>query len=170
MGLVAAGGLTMNDMPLPPEPLRPEPARMEPETRRRTALVTGLRMVLSGAFLLAAVTKLRDPNGTLIAVYQYQILSWENSEWFALGLPWFEGVAGLGLWIRRTRLGAHLLAGLMLLIFMTALATALLRKLDISCGCFGSFASNKHMLVRIAEDILLLGICVSLFRRDVRYR
>jgi apolipoprotein N-acyltransferase len=140
------------------------------ESLPRTVSFTLLRAVLSAVFLTAAWTKLRDPNGTLIAVYQYQILSWEDSEWFAIGLPWVEGVAGLGLWWRRTRLGANALICAMLAVFMLALGAAFVRKLDIRCGCFGSRESKKNAVSRLVEDALLLGICLPLLRRDARMR
>jgi hypothetical protein len=135
-----------------------------------TAWYTFVRLLLSAVFFTAAWVKLRDPTGTLIAVYQYQILSWENSEWLALALPWFEGVTAAGLWFRRTRLGAHVLLCGMLAMFLVALAAAFVRRLDISCGCFGSLEANKNAGIRLAQDVVLLGFCLPLLRRDARLR
>ena len=140
------------------------------ETPLRTAAYTVLRLCLSAIFLTAAWAKLRDPNGTLIAVYQYHILSWENSEWVSIGLPWFEAAAACGLWFRRTRLGAHALLFVLLGVFLFALGSAFARKLDVSCGCFGSWDSNRNAATRLAQDVVLLGFCLPLFRRDVRLR
>jgi hypothetical protein len=158
----------MTTLPQPVEPGSSPGHEREP--LRWTAWYTFIRLILSTVFLAAAWMKLRDPTGTLIAVYQYQILSWENSEWLAIALPWFEGVTAVGLWFRRTRLGAHgLLCGL-LGMFLIALGAAFIRRLDISCGCFGSLDANKNAAVRLAQDVVLLGFCLPLFRRDARLR
>jgi putative oxidoreductase len=153
-----------------PSPETPSAILAPAETHAQTAVYTLVRICVSGLFLMAAWTKLRDPNGTLIAVYQYQIISWENSEWVSIGLPWFEAVTACGLWFRRTRLGAHALLFAMLGIFLFALASAFARKLDVNCGCFGSWDSNRNVAVRLAEDLVLLAFCLPLFRRDARVR
>lgn len=153
--------------PVPEAACLPAPPR---EPLPWTVWYTLLRMFLSAIFFTAAWVKLRDPTGTLIAVYQYQILSWENSEWLALALPWFEGVSAAGLWFRRTRLGAHGLLCILLGMFLIALGTAFVRRLDISCGCFGSLEANKNAAARLAQDVVLLGICLPLLRRDARLR
>lgn len=163
--------MNRQEPPTPHGPVAGEPAFAGlREPLGWTVWYTVLRMLLSGLFLLAAWFKLRDPNGTLIAVSQYQIISWENSQWVALALPWFEAVAALGLWFRRTRLGAHGLICAMLGVFLIALASAFVRKLDISCGCFGSLESNRNAATRLVEDLVLLGFCLPLLRRDGRLR
>jgi hypothetical protein len=72
--------------------------------------------------------------------------------------------AALGLLIPRLRLGGVTLCIALLLVFCGALATALARNLDISCGCFGTTDAHVPAIRRLFEDVLLLGICCILWR------
>ena len=56
-----------------------------------------LRVVLGVAFVWAAASKLRDPLAFATAVESYQVVGADWARWVALGLPWLELWAGLGL-------------------------------------------------------------------------
>lgn len=129
-------------------------------------LATILRTLVSGIFLSAGILKLKDADGTLIAVYQYKLLSWEAAGIVATFLPFLEITAGVALWIPRVRLGASLLSVCLTLVFMAALASALARNLDVSCGCFGTTDLLTTSGVRLAEDAFLLLICGTLWRYE----
>jgi putative oxidoreductase len=131
---------------------------------RAPILQIGLRILVSGIFGLAAFFKLPDPAGTHLAVYQYRLLSWEASEMVAHVLPWLEAFAALGLWIPRLALGAAGLGSLLSLLFLGALGSALVRDLDITCGCFGNSGSAPALGLRVAEDLLLLSFNLLLIR------
>lgn len=125
------------------------------------------RLLASGVFAFAALSKLPDPTATHLAVYQYRILSWETSELFALLLPWLELVAAAGLWIPRVALGACTLNAALNLLFLGAIGSALFRDLDISCGCFGASNQLGGLLPRLFEDVLLLSVNLMLMRDAV---
>ncbi len=132
----------------------------------RTLLGAFLRVLVSGIFLSAGILKLKDADGTLVAVYQYKLLSWEASGIVATFLPFLEITAGVALWIPRVRLGASLLSMCLTLIFMAALGSALARNLDVSCGCFGTTDLLTTSGVRLAQDAVLLLTCGALWRYE----
>ena len=67
-----------------------------------------------------------------------------------------------GKWLR----GASLILIVLNGVFIFAISSALARGLDIECGCFTLLeAGAKVGLLRIAEDILLLGMSVWVFIR-----
>ena len=60
-------------------------------------------------------------------------------------------------WQRR---GAALICGGLLLVFLAAIATALFRGLDISCGCFNTDGGHAVGLDLMWRDFLLLLACL----------
>ncbi len=134
----------------------------------RSLILLLARIALSGIFVTAAVLKLRDPDSTLVAVFQYKILSWSASGVVASFLPFVEIAAAVGLWIPRVRLGAALLSLTMVLVFMTALGSAVARNLDVSCGCFGTSDLHTTAIRRFAEDAVLLALSAALLTAETR--
>ena len=118
------------------------------------------RILLSAVFGFAAVTKIPDLTSTHLAVFQYHILSWELSEAFARFLPWLELSVALGLWIPQTRLGAPILSAFLSLLFLSALGSAMIRGLDITCGCFGASNAGVSLFPRILEDTVLFACSI----------
>ncbi|HWR68500.1 MAG TPA: MauE/DoxX family redox-associated membrane protein [Desulfomonilia bacterium] len=108
------------------------------KTHAFQALVVIMRIALGVVFLYAGLTKIADPAGFALAVYNYHILPAFLVNITAIVLPWVEVIAGaclvLGLWIPG---GALIVSGL-LLVFSVALGFNLARGLDIACGCFSS--------------------------------
>ena len=82
-------------------------------------------------------------------------------------LPWLELMTGLllitGKWVK----GALLIYSVLLVIFIIALVQALIRGLDISCGCFSvNPSSTSEVWLRVVEDIALLFVSFMLFKHS----
>jgi putative oxidoreductase len=128
-----------------------------------------LRVSLGLVFIVASVDKIQNPGQFAMAIANYRLLPYEFIHGTAIVLPWIEVVAGslllLGIWTRANAL----LASSMLLVFILAIAQALWRHLDISCGCF-DVASGADKMTRwtLYWDILWLfwGILLLRFGRD----
>jgi len=133
----------------------------------KTLVLILLRIAVSALFFAAGALKLRDSNATLVSIYQYRLLSWEASGILAALLPFVEITGALSLWIPRLRLGACGLCTGLNLIFIAALGSALLRNLDVSCGCFGTSDLYTSALRRVVEDVLLLLPCTLLLKEAV---
>ena len=122
-----------------------------------------VRLLLAVVFIYAAVDKVLHPQQFRTIVENYQIFPALLSHYVAMFLPWFEIVCGLflliGVYIKTS---AELLSGLMLF-FIAALISVLIRGLDINCGCFTLSAEGSVVSVfKIFEDFLLLGMLLGL--------
>jgi len=108
------------------------------EWKGHAILALAARIYLAVIFLLACYHKLLDPASFALDIATYQILPLATVNLMAIVLPWVELVAGLMLLVGfRTRAAALLVAAMMTM-FTVAIAIALHRGLEMSCGCFAS--------------------------------
>ena len=114
-------------------------------------LTTRAGIALGLLFVAAALPKLADPPSFAHMIYNYRILPGSLVNLPALVLPWLELLAGvalvLGIW-RRT---AAALIGLLLLVFIAAIAFNLARGHAIDCGCFDVRDAGKSAAERLAD-------------------
>jgi len=103
-------------------------------------LALPIRLYLGSVFLLACYHKVLHPDQFALDVATYQFLPLALINLFAITLPWVELGSGVLLVTGWKSRGAALLVALMMLAFIVALASALHRGLDMSCGCFASNA------------------------------
>ncbi len=129
---------------------------------RRSLMVWLLAAALAGIFGYAGSLKLRDPAAFALAIENYQLLPSGPSALLAVYLPWLELLIAAGLLLPRWRAGASLLASLLLAVFTAAVAAALARGLDISCGCFGR--SDSPLGVALVRDVALLAVALLVFK------
>jgi uncharacterized membrane protein YphA (DoxX/SURF4 family) len=110
------------------------------------------RVILGAVFIYAGAAKALDPAAFAAAVDGYRLLPYPAVAVLAVYLPWLEIACGLGLFWPSTRLGALSLLFALCLVFAAAIASAWIRDLDISCGCFGAGATGaaalRHSLLR----------------------
>ncbi len=116
------------------------------------------RLALGGVFIFASWDKLLHPAAFALAIDHYHLVPYALLHPMAYGLPVMELFIGSALVLGPCRRGAALWAGFLTVIFMIAISSALLRGLDISCGCFhtdGGHAVGISLLVRDAGLLLL---------------
>ena len=142
------------------------------EVRSMAYLMLIGRLILSAAFILAALPKIQDPAAFAISVEGYHVVTANLAMWIALVLPWLELVAGFGLLIPQIRRGSNLIIALLLIVFIVLHASAWARGLDINCGCFNAHESEKTpgYLWLILRNIGLLTACIFVLIRDWRHR
>lgn len=117
----------------------------------RTILAWGVGIL----FLYASVLKISDPAGFAQSIKYYRLAPLWGVNAIALVLPWWELSAALALLVPGwRRAGAAMIFG-MTCVFIGAVALAIARGLDISCGCFGT-QSTKVGFVLLAFDFALL--------------
>ncbi|MBX3737153.1 MAG: hypothetical protein KF715_10715 [Candidatus Didemnitutus sp.] len=133
----------------------------------KNLLWRGLSVSLGLLFVSAAATKLGSPAAFAKAITGYRIVSYPLATVLALYLPALEFVCGVAVLFSRTRLSALCLMGAMLLVFTAALAIALARGVDISCGCFGS-ETPASLGVSLLRDCVLLALIGALVRRELK--
>jgi len=137
---------------------------LRPKPRASVFLLHLLRFGLAALFVWAGLLKLQAPDAAQMAVFQYQLVSWEAAGVLATLIPMLELSAAFGLVLPGLRLGGISLCIGMLLLFCGALGSALVRNLDISCGCFGATDAHVPAVRRLVEDVLLLGLCCILWK------
>lgn len=119
-----------------------------------------LSFAMAAVFLIAGVMKMSDPAAFTDDILRYRMLSETWSTFLAASLPWFEILLGVAIFCRPFRLTASFLMFGLLGIFSLAVAIALARGIDITCGCFGKAfqeyaGSGISFLLR---DMCMLGI------------
>lgn len=122
-------------------------------------LLLAARLSLAGIFLWAAATKLPDMATFATEVANYRLLPSALVPWAAsavVGVEVLVGVALLtGIWLRP----AALAGALLLALFTGGLAQALLRGIDLTCGCFGG--NDPATWLTVVRDLAMLVPAVA---------
>ena len=127
-------------------------------------LILFSRMLLGFVFVYAAVEKMADPDGFAVSISNYRILPIQFVNLFAIALPWLELVTGIlliyGICIKEN----SFIIGSLMLVFTLMVLVAVLRGLDIDCGCFGTGDAQQVGLRKIIENIILIVVSFNLFK------
>jgi putative oxidoreductase len=121
------------------------------------ALFWILRLALGALFVVTGALKLGDPTAFAVEIHNYQLFP-ALAPLLAATLPAIEIAAGAAMlvgprsWLRA---GALASAALMV-VFTVAVGSAVLRGINISCGCFGA-GSGPVTLMTVLRDVVLLG-------------
>jgi uncharacterized membrane protein YphA (DoxX/SURF4 family) len=123
-----------------------------------------VRVVLGALFIYASMDKIANMPDFAKVILNYKILPVQLVNLMAIFLPWLEFVIGLCLVIGKFERASLIIYTAMLVVFMIALSQALIRGLDISCGCFSvEPSSTSEVWLRIIEDIVMLFFSVNLY-------
>ncbi len=129
--------------------------------------MTVLRIGLGALFIGASYYKIMSPGAFAHQIYNYKVLPPWAINPLAITLPWIQLFCGIALVINRGVRGASLLILLMMAVFQIALASALLRGLNISCGCFKS-GGEAATWKTFARDFSLFILALFNFIRHSR--
>lgn len=122
------------------------------------------RVFLGVLFVVISIDKIADPAAFARSISDYRIVTGTPAMVLATVLPWVELLCGLALAFGILLRGSSLLIGSLLIVFTFAVASALLRDLDISCGCFTQDPSADRIgWLKIGENIVLLALAAYLF-------
>lgn len=143
---------------------RLEPAEATPRVAEDVVSWMALvcRVALGVVFLYAGLPKLMAPQAFLIAVRGYMMLPDPVIPLFTIALPAVEVVVGAalvaGVWPR----AAALVTAGMVVMFLVAIAQAMVRGIDIECGCFAHGDARVGWGL-VFRDILMLAMLVPVF-------
>lgn len=123
------------------------------------------RIILGAVFMYASFDKMAHPEAFANIIDNYHLLPYQLVNGLAIFLPWLELITGLllitGTWVR----ASLMIYTALLVVFIIALSQALLRGLDISCGCFSvNPSSTSEVWLRIIEDIILLAVSILMLK------
>lgn len=128
-----------------------------------TSALALLRIGLGGLLVWAAATKLPDMAAFAESVANYRLVPAPLVPAVAAAVVGVELVAGGLLIAGRLSRASSLVAALLLAAFTAGLAQALLRGIDLRCGCFGGQETASWLTV--LRDLALLAVAVAVFRR-----
>jgi len=122
------------------------------------------RIALGGLFVFAGVAKAYDPGEFATEIQKYNLLPWVPGVALALYLPWLEILAGLLLALKIFERGALIVLTVLLVIFTLALGSAMVRGLDIDCGCFGKAFTSTGTTFPLVRNLVLLILAGFIWR------
>jgi len=130
---------------------------------------TLLRLALGVVFCYASLDKIVDPAGFAEAVANYRLLPGALVPAMAIVLPWLELICGVLLILGRLTGGAAALVSVLMLLFIGALGLAMLRGIDIACGCFSNTATGSVPLwLDLIRDLVLLAAALYVLQRQAQ--
>lgn len=135
---------------------------------RRESLILLIRLALGGVFLYAGIIKIADPVAVAGSVASYRILPYFGNYLAAAVIPWLEAICGLLLVAGWRVRGATAIVLLLNLLFMAALASSLVRGLDIDCGCFRQGGEKGSAWIALFRDCFFLAGAVILLRNETK--
>jgi putative oxidoreductase len=135
---------------------------------RRESLILLIRLALGGVFLYAGIIKIADPFAVAGSVASYRILPYFGNYLAAAVIPWLEAICGLLLVTGWRVRGATAIVLLLNLLFMAALASSLVRGLDIDCGCFRQGGEKGSAWIALFRDCFFLAGAVILLRNETK--
>ena len=130
--------------------------------------LTGVRIVLGALFIWAAVTKLPDMAGFAQDVANYRIVPAALVPFVASAVVGIELLGGIALVAGVMERAAAAVIACLLVAFIAFLSQALLRGIDLRCGCFGGDEPASWWTV--ARDLLMLAAAVVVARGPVPQR
>ena len=135
-------------------------------THPYTALIC--RMVLGVGFIYSSWDKILHPEQFARSVMNYRILPPESVNLLAIILPWLELVCGNFLLLGLFTGGSILVIAFMITVFLVAIGSALIRGIDISCGCFSPNSTHRINFLYLLRDSILLVLALQVFIYDRR--
>jgi putative oxidoreductase len=119
------------------------------------------RIVLGVLFIVASFDKVSDPAAFAVSIDSYKLFPHNASLVAATVLPWMELICGALLVLGVFHRGAGFLLFGLLVVFTVAVVSALVRDLDISCGCFTQDPNAAKIgWQKILENLGLIGLSI----------
>lgn len=112
------------------------------------------RLVLGGVILAAGLLKITHPAKSAMAVRAYEVLPITLANTLGYSLPWIEVGIGLLLILGVAIKPSAIAGGILMALFIAAIAQAWARGLSIDCGCFGGGGQVAPGETKYVEEIL----------------
>jgi uncharacterized membrane protein YphA (DoxX/SURF4 family) len=141
---------------------------------RLKIIQVGCQFLLGGIFIYASLGKILSPEPFLIAIRDFRILPEYLIKPVGYIIPWIEITFGVFLAIGiKPRFSSGVLS-IMLVIFILVIASALIRGIDINCGCFiqklvesqDSYHIRDGLFLILRDILFLLPGAIILFSKQ----
>ncbi len=117
-----------------------------------------VRVILGVTFIVSGLLKIQDPITFYGDIQNFDIISGQMALTFAYFVPWLELICGTALLFRLRYHGAIIMYFGLLVVFSVFLVSALIRGVDVNCGCFGGGESTNIPLALARNVLLLCGV------------
>ena len=126
-----------------------------------------LRLILGGIFIYASIDKIANPHEFAKNISHYHLVPFGLENIISIFLPWLELIIGVGLIVGFMVDGSVVLSMSLLVMFIVAISSAILRGYNIDCGC-GLKDGEMVGLSKIIENFLFLGACYIVYQSKRR--
>jgi len=130
------------------------------------------RLILGVVFIYASYDKILNPAGFSDNIHNFHVTPTAVENLAALIIPWLELIVGVFLIFGVFLEGSTSITIGLLVFFIIILSQAVLRGIDVHCGCFKSEADagvtdlRLELIKRIAKDFVLLGMAIIIKLKD----
>ena len=122
------------------------------------------RIFLGALLVIASADKIADPAAFARSIEDYRLISGTAATIAATIIPWMEMLSGLALMAGVIVQASALLSGTLLFVFTLAIISAVVRGLDISCGCFTQDpAASRIGWLKVGENLILFAVAAFLY-------
>lgn len=118
------------------------------------------RFALGALFLWASLAKIADLGRFAADIHNFRLVPIPLENLFAMTLPWVELLAGVLLVLNVAPKAGVIILGGLLLVFMVAIVSAMVRDLDIACGCFGTSDAAETGWITLFRDLGFLALAI----------
>jgi len=138
---------------------------------QRSVIALLCRVILGVILIYASIDKIVHPAEFAKAIGNYNVLPFGLENLLGIVLPILELLVGICLVLGIMLDGSAIITAGMMTVFIIALSQAMIRGIDINCGCFKVTVENGGHQVgirRIIEDFLFLGMSLVVLSRGER--
>jgi uncharacterized membrane protein YphA (DoxX/SURF4 family) len=140
-------------------------------SQQRPIFVLLSRIILGAVLIIASIDKILHPEAFAKVIGNYNVLPFGLENILAIILPILELFVGCCLIFGVMLDGSAIITAGMMFVFIIALSQAMIRGIDINCGCFKVSVDNGGGNIgyrRIIEDIIFLGLSLFILNRGER--
>ena len=130
------------------------------------------RVILGIIFIYASYDKILDPAGFSKNIHNFHVTPIAVENLAALIIPWLELIIGVFLIFGLFLEGTTSIIIALLVFFILVLSQAVLRGIDVHCGCFKTDADadttnfRLELIKRIGQDMIYLGMAYLIKFKD----
>ena len=139
--------------------------------KQRSIFALISRIILGAVLIVASFDKILHPEAFAKVIGNYNVLPFGLENILAIILPTLELFIGCCLILGIMLDGSAIITAGMMIVFIFALSQAMIRGIDVSCGCFNVSEAEEGSQIgfrRIIEDIIFLGLSIMLLNRGER--
>lgn len=122
------------------------------------------RIILGVLFISSGIEKISDPGAFAVSIVNYKLVPLILVNTIAIVIPWLELIIGIFVLFGIKTEEASTVLSLLLVSFTIMVFIALLRGLNIDCGCFGTLTAEKVGLRKIIENLIFIAFTFPLIK------